>query len=180
MHETEKKTKVSALLTQLTSKEESTQLAAIQSLKADGNASAIEPLVSLLSTSDSEAVKSAIVDLLNTVKSSAVPSALINCLQQGHYQNIHNLLMASIWNSGLDYRSHLGAIAEATVRGGFIEAVEFMTIVENTEQPFTEDQLMDALLVLGTHLASGQQDHSPKNELIREIAGTLQQMSDSL
>lgn len=172
--------KIKDLLSQLGSKEESVQINAVKSLKIHGNQTVIEPLVQVLSKSSSEDVKSEIVDLLNTIKSTAVPAEIAKCLSNPDYSNVYQLLLVSIWSSGLDYRPYLGEIASATVQGGLMEAVECITILENLEGGLSEEQIMDALLVFQSYLVDDRDENDSKNEIIKEIVLLLQNMNDTV
>lgn len=179
--ETAKDKKVKDLLSQLSSSDTSKQLKAVKSLKIHGNESVIEPLVQVLSSDkSSQDLKDEIAELLNTLKSTKAPEQIIACLNKKEYAASHQLLLASIWNSGLDYRDYLGDIATATVNGDFMSAMECITIIENIDGTLTEDQIMDALLVFKSYLVDSRDEDNSKNELIKEIVLTLQNINDSL
>ena len=60
---TAKQKKVDDLVSNLSSQDEKVVVKAIKSLKTNGNETAIEPLVSLLSRTESESVKNEVTDL---------------------------------------------------------------------------------------------------------------------
>jgi hypothetical protein len=178
--ESNKSKKIKDLVSSLSSADESVQIKAIKSLKVHGNETTIEPLIQLLNRSDSEAVEKEIVDLLNTIKSTAVPSEMAKCLANPDYKSSRQIMMVSIWSSGLDYRPYMGEIANATVQGGLMEAVECITILENLEGELDEDQIMDALLVFKAYLVDTKDSDSSKIDIIREIVMMLQNMNDTV
>ena len=172
--------KVQNLLDQLKSSDEEEKLGAIQELKIHGNESVVEPLVREMNISTSTKVKNTIADVLNTAKSTKVPQALIDCLNNPEFADSRQLMLASIWNSGLDYKPYMGDIARATVEGDFMYAMECITIIENIEGFLNEDEIMDALLVFQGYLAEDKGDDQTKRELILEIVLTLQNMNDNV
>lgn len=178
--ETQKDKKVKELLLQLASKNELEQIKTVKTLKMDGTEEAIEPLVQVLSLSSSEALKNEIIDLLNTIKSTKVPAEIIKCLNNSDYQNSHQLLLASIWNTGLDYNKYMGEIASATIAGDFMHAMECITILENLEGDLNEDEIMEALLVFKGYLVDTKESEDSKAELIKEMVVTLQIMNDTI
>jgi len=95
--------KLKTLLADLKSKEVDKQILAVQEMKIHGNETIVEPLIQVLSTTKSNELKQEIVDVLNNVKSSAVPEKIIACLANDKYENCRQIILASIWNSGLDY-----------------------------------------------------------------------------
>lgn len=178
--ETAKDKKVKELLLQLGNKDEKVQLQAVKSLKIHGNETAIEPLVFLLSHTQSGAIEAEILDLLNTIKSTAVPKEIIKCLNNDAYVKSSQHLLASIWSSGLDYRPYFADIASATIKGDFMHAMECITILENFDEALTEEQIMDSLLIFKGYLVDAKGEDSSKVELIKEIVLTLQSMNDSI
>lgn len=178
--EKQKDKKVKELLSQLASKDEKAQVKAVKSLKIHGNESVIEPLVQVLTKSSSEALNSEITDLLNSIKSTKVPAEVIRCLNNDAYQSQSQLLLSSIWNSGLDYRPYMGDIARATINGDFMHAMECITIIENFEGKLEEEQIMDALLVFQSYLVDTKEEEDPKSELIKDIVLLLQSLNDTV
>jgi hypothetical protein len=178
--EIEKNNKVKSLLLQLASKEVNEQVQAVKSLKVHGNAAVIKPLVEVLCNNSSQSVKDEIIDLLNTIKTTSVPTEIIKCLANDDFANARQHLLASIWNSGLDYRQYLGEIATATIKGDFMHAMECITILENIDGTLDEDQIMDALLVFKTFLVDNKSEDDSKVQLIKEIVVNLQILNDTV
>ncbi|MEO9534098.1 MAG: HEAT repeat domain-containing protein [Crocinitomicaceae bacterium] len=178
--ETAKDKKVKGLINDLKSEDAAVQLKAVKALKTHGNETAVEPLVALLSSTDDDKISKEIEDLINTTKSTAVPAEIAKCLEKEAYANVRQKLMISIWSSGLDYRPYMEQIANATVAGGMMEAVECITIIENLEGMLEEDEIMEALLIFKTYLVETKKEDGPKNEIIKEIVISLQQMNDSI
>lgn len=178
--DTAKQKKVQDLISNLSAKDSKTVVKAIKALKTNGDETSIEPLISLLSRTDSEAIKKEIVDLLNTIKSTAVPAALIACLNNPEYVNARQAMLVSIWSTALNYNQYFGEIAQATVDGDLMEAIECITILENLEEGLNEDELMDGILIFKSYLVDKKAESSPKNDIIMEIVQMLQQMNDTV
>jgi hypothetical protein len=178
--ETAKDKKVKSLINDLQSKDEAQQLRAVKALKTHGTEKAIEPLVALLSQTDDNRLCKEIEEIFNTAKSTLVPEEIVKCLEKEQYANVRQKLMISIWSSGLDYRPYMGEIANATVNGGLMEAVECITIIENLEGMLEEDEIMEALLIFKSYLVETKMGDGPKNEIIKEILISLQQMNDTI
>ncbi len=178
--ETAKQKKVQDLISNLSANDTKTVVKAIKALKTNGDETSIEPLISLLSKTDSEPIKKEIVDLLNTIKSTAVPPALIACLNNPDYVNARQAMMVSIWSTALNYNQYFGEIAQATVNGDLMEAIECITILENLEEGLNEDELMDGILIFKSYLVDKKAESSPKNDIIMEIVQMLQQMNDTV
>lgn len=178
--ETQKSKKVKELVEGLSSKDVKVQLKSVQELKVHGNETSIEPLVQLLSTSDSDEVKKEITDLLNTLKSTKTPPFIIKCLADSKFANCRQDLLISIWSTGLDYNQYMSEIASATVEGGLMEAIECITILENLKEGLDENQIMDALLIFKSYLVDAKDQNESKNNIIKEIVLMLQDMNDTV
>ncbi|MCG8574570.1 MAG: hypothetical protein MI810_06780 [Flavobacteriales bacterium] len=178
--ENSKDKKLKALLSDLSSADAKKQLAAVKSLKVHGNETVIDPLLETYISTDDERLKLEITDLLNTLKSASVPPVIAKALMNKKYAGIRQMLLASIWNSGLDYNDHLREIISAASQGDMMEALECITIIENIEGTLTEDQLFEPILVLKEYLVQNRDEQSPKMDMLKEIALILQQRNDAL
>lgn len=172
--------KVKELLSELASGDEKRQIKAVKSLKVHGNETVIEPLLVVLAQDKSQKLNDEITDLINTTKSTKVPAEIAKALVDERFNGIRQTLLASIWNSGLDYRSYLGEIATAAVRGEMMDALECITIIENIDGALTEDQIFEPLLVLKQYLAESNNDSDSKKNMLREIVDILQEMNNQL
>ena len=171
--------KLKALLADLESGDEKKQLKAIKGLKVNGDVEAVEYLVFHLANSPSDAFKNAIIEILSSLKLSDATAEIARCLQKEEYAPIHGILLNTMWNSGLDYKKYLNIIVNVALDGEMMEAIECITILENTAGPFEEEDIMEPLLSVQEYL-SNTTDENPKNEIIKEIAGILARINDTL
>ncbi len=178
--ENTKQKKIKELLSELASNDESRQLKAIKSLKVHGNETVIKPLLIILERTESEPIQAEIIDLLNTTKYTAVPEQIANALVDERFFSIRRHLLASAWNSGLDYRPFLTEIVTAATEGEMMDALECITIIENLEGAPTEEELFEPLIVLTEYLNDNKEEKGAKMDLLKEIALTLQQMNNTL
>lgn len=178
--ETLEQKKIKDLLSELASKDEKRQIKAVKALKVCGNETIIEPLLTVLVSNPSPALESEIVDLLNTIKSTKVPAEIAKALQNSRFISVRLTLLASIWNSGLDYRPFLTEIVTAGVEGEMLHALECITIIENIEDELSEDQLFEPLIVLTNYIASNKSEQGTKMDMIREITQELQNRNNLL
>lgn len=178
--ETLKQKKIEGLLTELASNDEKKQLNAVKSMKTHGNETVVKPLLIVLARTNSEVLKAEITTVLNTIKFTAVPPIIASALVDERFASIRQVLLASVWNSGLDYSPYLTEIVTAATKGEMMDALECITIVENLEQTPTEDQLMEPLLVLKEYFVTNKAETGTKMDLLKEIAVLLQKMNDLL
>ncbi len=175
-----KEKKVKELLSELSNSDIKRQLKAVKSLKIHGNETVIEPLLIKLSTTENEELSYEISDLLNTIKSTRVPEKIADALIDKRFSTIRQTLLASIWNSGLDYRPYLKEIVSAATQGEMMDALECITIIENIEGALTEDEIFEPLIVLREYLANNKDEKSAKVDLLKEITIDLQNRNNLL
>jgi len=178
--ETEKDKKVKGLLLDLQGVDQDKQLKAVKALKIHGTDAAIEPLLLVLVETDNDEVRKEIIDLINTTKSSTAPEIIADAMVDDRFTAIRHDLLISVWSSGLDYRPHLSKIITAAIEGEMMEALECVTIVENMDAGFTEDQLFDPILVLKEYLVANRNEKTPKMDMLREVLVLLQQHNNQL
>jgi hypothetical protein len=171
--------RLKALLLDLNSKSSEKQIAAVQAMKIHGNETIIEPLVEVLAKTSSEELKFEITDVLNNVKSSKVPEKIIACLGAKKFAGCRQELLASIWNSGLDYRAYITEIIVATLQGDLMDALECVTIVENFDSSPEEEDLNEALVVLGNYLSEHKNESSARIDLLIQIGILMKRMNDA-
>lgn len=172
--------KVLELLKKLNNEEPKEVIKAIKSLKVHGNESSIEPLVFLHSKTANNAIKGEIEDLLNTIKSTKVPPFVIKCLGNESYQNSHQALLCSIWSSNLDYTNYFTEIVDTAIKGGLMEAMECLTIIDNIDSTLSEEKILDAIVNLNSYLNDESGSEDPKYALLLDSARILQDINNSL
>lgn len=178
--DTIKDKKLKEILSDLMSKDEGLQKKAVKSLKIHGDESMLEPLLIVFQSKPVKEIQMEIIDLFNTIKSSHAPKKVAELLMNPAYKESRQILLSSIWNSGLDYRPYLREIAITTVEGDMLLALDMITIIENIEGTLSEDEIFEPLLIFKEYLAEAQTDSDPKNEMIREIVTVLESMNDLL
>ena len=178
--ETLEQKKIKDLLSELASKDEKRQVKAVQALKVCGNETVIEPLLVVLASQRGTPVEKEIMDLLNAAKSTKAPAEIARALRDNRFLEIRQLLLSSIWNSGLDYRPYITEIVTAATEGEMLHALECITIIENIEDEFSEDQLFEPLIVLTNYISSNKSEQGPKMDMIKEITQELQNRNNLL
>jgi hypothetical protein len=172
--------KIKDLLNQLSKGNDTEQKEAVKALKVHGDQTIIEPLLIALVQAPSPEVEGEIIDLLNTIKSTKVPPIIAKALADERFKSVRQIMLASIWNSGLDYRPYLASIVKAGTEGDLLDAVECITIIENIEGLIAEEELFEPILVLKEYFSLNQRESNPKDDILREIALQLQNMNDLL
>lgn len=161
--------KIDALLKELTSDSIAKVKTALDTLELIGNESIIYPILRLLNpTEDHDDKNQLLIEFLCTIKDSAIKETIINSLSEEEFKSIRSKILSVIWNSPLDFSEYLDFFVRIAIEGTFMESVECLTILENLEGPFEEEQLMEAQVIL-SGLKEIKFDHQ-KSTIISEIA----------
>lgn len=155
----QQKLKVKQLIEDLRSGSEAKISSSLSALQVNGDASILEPLSELLLTEISEKSRLEILEFLSSLKDSSAVDEMMRLISDSKYLSVRQLLLSTIWNSKLDYSYFLPDFVEIAVEGGFMEALECLTIIENLEGTFEERHVLEAQL----HLRDYIEDTAPKD-----------------
>ena len=165
----QKQEKINTLLSELKSENIAKIKTTLDALELIGNESVIYPILSALNPTEEHHEKNQLLlEFLCTIKDSNSKETFINALSEDEFKIIRDKILSVIWNSPLDFSEYLDYFVRIAVDGSFMESVECLTILENLEGPFEEEQLMEAQVIL-----SGLKDQKfdlQKSAIISEIA----------
>ncbi len=99
---------------------------------------AIELLVSHYESSSDLEVKRLIRDFLNDLKDQASCVEVIEEINKNHSPGTKAMLIASCWESGLDYSGFMSDFAELFISGDYSTAVECFTVIESSAGNLTQ------------------------------------------
>jgi len=129
-------------------------------LKSEGNHKVIQPLAKLLLTVNDPKIEKEVLELFSSLKiSSAVPE-MMEILKNDDFGSIRQKLLATIWNTQLDYSFFMADFVSIACDGDYLEALDCLTILENMPGPFEERHLLEAQW----HLKELMEDDAPKDE----------------
>ena len=167
--EKERKNKVTQLLLDIKTGKEEKISKAIKGLKVHGDQSVLAPLIETWSRGISEKNEAELISFLNDLKFNDSVYPIMDALRNKDYQHIQTLLLSTVWNSQVDYTEYLVDFVSFAVKGDFMTALECLTILENLEGPFEEQQFFEAQIELSDY-ASEQNKEPQKEQIMSEIA----------
>ncbi len=150
-------------------------LTAIKQLRKSGKPEAIEPLLDVyLANKDSE-VQQAITELLFDLKAENTTQAIINAIENDKYFSIKAFLISIFWQSGLDASNHLNNLVQEAVNGDFNICLEALTVIENFDATFGEDEVND--LIFDVEETIDMEENEEKQKLLISLRMVLQQLN---
>lgn len=161
------------LLEELNSKDSSTALEAVAKIRSQASAEIIPDLLEKWFSSEGK-LQEDLTELLYTLKDSEVIEPLLDALDEDRFQANRDKIISIFWNTGMHPVDHLSTFVHIALNGTYMEALECLTLIENVEDPFPEEEIMDSLLMLKDYFAEEASKTDEKRELIRTIATILQ------
>ena len=165
----QKQEKINTLLSELKSDTIVKIKTTLDALELIGNETVIYPILRLLNpTEDHNEKNQLLIEFLCTIKDSAIKETIIDSLSEEEFKSIRNKVLSVIWNSPLDFSEYLDLFVRIAIEGTFMESLECLTILENLEGPFEEEQLMEAQVILSS--LKDQKFDPKKSTIVSEIA----------
>ena len=143
--------------------------------RAKGNEQLIEPLIDLYSKTENLKIKEEIKSILSELKNKDILEFLLPQLNEGTNE-VKELILFSIWSSGIDMTDHIPVLIEASCSGNYMVILEALTVLENLEGPFNEDDLFQANTLLQQHLY--ELEDSKEKELIKSMYDIVLELSE--
>jgi len=150
---------------------------ALTKIKDKGNHKHIVPLVNLYETTQDESIKDEIKSILSQLKNTKAIVELMPFLEKGD-NNIKELVLHSLWSSGFDLADHIPLIIESACDGDFMVLLEALTLIENLEGPFNEDDLVISTSILNEKI-NDCKDESMLN-LLNSLLSVVQQFESQI
>lgn len=148
---------------------------ALKSLRVHGNSSVLPLLLETWQRGVTDKNENEIIEFLSELKHSDSVYPIMNVLNDGKFEEIHQKLLTTIWNTNIDYSEHLEDFVKIAVKGDFMVALECLTIIENLEGPFEEQQFLEAQIELSEY-AGVQNKNTQKEQIMSELAKTLKKL----
>ena len=131
---------------------------------------AISLLASFYDRSEDILVKKAIEGFMNDLKDQSVCREIITEIRKPFKQTTISMLVASCWQSGLDYSEYSADMAEVFLRSDYVTALECLTVIEESVHELSPAKRKEILNIIEgyPHLTSNE-----KTGLTRELISIL-------
>lgn len=89
------------------------------------------------------------------------------------------VLISTIWNANIAALDHLDLLVNIAIEGSFEEAIECLTVIEETEGVIIEEQVLESLLMLKEYLQNDDNASLDKTPIIKDILTKVEQLERS-
>jgi len=146
---------------------------ALVKTKAKGNEELIAPLVELYKTTDNK-LKQEVKNIFSELKNKDCVDFLLPHLMQDN-QEVKELILFSMWSSGIDMTDYIVELIEYSCDGEFMVILEALTVLENLEGPFNDEDLFQASTIIQEKIHESEDNN--KKELLQSMSNVIQGFS---
>ena len=111
-----------------------TAIAALNTLKKEGNVNYLPLLFDLLKSGSEQNVEDEIKKILGSLKVREAAPVLVNALQEPRYKSIRKPLATACWQNGLDFSEYLPVFVDMVIKEDFETGFEAFTVIESMEK----------------------------------------------
>ena len=125
------------------------------------------PLIELGKRNENEKIELKITKLLFDLKLTKGHSIILNELKDGEPSGFRSILISTIWNANIQALDYLDVFVKIAIEGSFLESIECLTVIEETEGEVVEEQVLESLILLREFLQNNSD--SDKKTIIEDI-----------
>jgi predicted DNA-binding protein len=128
---------------------------------------AVPLLVALFERTDNRLIHKTIEEFFNDIKDKSVRPEIITEIRKPWKANTISMLVASCWQSGLDYSEYLNDMAIIFLEGDYTTSIECMTVMEESA-PYCSRNTKDSVIrsIEESYLSGMNEKYSLTLELI--------------
>lgn len=154
--------KIKRLVYKLGSDRELEITEALKELRGITTSKSIEPVIQLLNNENERVTEEAKYFLLDLKKEEALPP-IISSIKKEKNTEVKNFLISLLWNTPLNPDEHLIFLVELLNDSNYMTKVEVMTVIENLQGPFSNEEKEEAIFSLHEIL---QDDNSEEDKML--------------
>jgi len=132
---------------------------------------AIGLLVSFYDRSEEKIILKTIEDFFNDIKDRSARIEVISEIRKPWKSNTISMLVASCWQSGLDYSDFLNDMARTFLKGDYNTAIECMTVIEESVVNISRERKDEIIKII---MENPQAFMNEKNVLVHELIAILE------
>lgn len=121
---------------------------------------AIELLTSVYDSTEDSALKKSIEGFMNDLKDQSACREVITEIRKDLNPSTISMLVASCWQSGLDYSEYSADFARTFLKSDYVGAVECLTVIEETSNSLTSEKKEEIRKIID------ENPLSPGNEIV--------------
>lgn len=152
---------------------------AIKGLESHGSNEVLEPLLKFWKTATNSDIDHELSEFFAALKDTDSRHEIMKVLLNEKAEDFRIKILASIWNCKVDYSDYLAQFVTLAAEGGFMESLECLTVIENLDGPYEEEQIFESQIALKNYLDNRKSSTDEKAQLMSEIGRIIKDLEDN-
>jgi len=161
----------------LSSKDDQIIIKTLVKIRDKGNEQMVDPLIELYKNTLNPVIKENVKSIFSELKNTQTIDFLLPYLLSEDNE-VNELILHGLWSSGMDVADHIPAIVECACKGSFMVILEALTLIENLEGPFIEEDLFNASASLQEHIHENKE--GKEKDLLQSMYGVIQEFENQI
>ncbi len=120
----------------------------IKEIRYSGKPEIIPLLLNLINSAKSTRIIQEVLTLFSQLKDQNCVPYIADALKEKDFGEKITPLIASCWQSGLDYSNHLNIFADLLIEGSYYVALESFTVIEESAHVASQEAIQKCILAL--------------------------------
>ena len=148
----------------------------LKEIEKEDDVRLIKPLIELGKRNRHINVQLEISQLLYDLKLTKGHAIILDELKTMGPNPFRTVLIAAVWNANIAAFDHLDLFVKLAIEGSFDEAIECLTVIEETEGVIVEEQVLESLLMLKEYLQDDKNKEVDKTPNIKDILTKVEEI----
>jgi hypothetical protein len=131
---------------------------------------AINLLTSFYDNCEDSLVRKTIEGFMNDIKDQSASKEIITEIRKPLKQSTISMLVASCWQSGLDYSEYTKDLVEVFLRADYVTALECLTVIEESAHELSPAKRKELMKIIGEYPVQAENE---KKGLTHELISIL-------
>jgi len=145
----------------------------IEILQEKGKVSDLKQILSAYFAQKTEN-KKLLYELLASIKAKGILEAWMEILKDSSFKEKRKEIINILWNTSLDFSDQLVYFVSLAIELDYMGALECLTVIEQMEGPFNEQQLLEAEVLLKEYFGKPKDESNTKVEMLLLIHHQIQ------
>ena len=144
-------------------------LKALEEIGENGNSALIQPMIDLGVRRDEKEIRDALQTILFGIKISSAHPIMLDALVEMKANSFRQILLSMIWTANINGLDHLDTFVRIAIEGTLYEAIECLTVIEESEGELNEEKILESLLLLNEYMKKPGVENDAKFSIIESI-----------
>lgn len=149
------------IASQLNAKEPEKLLGTLKEIRRTGHAYILPLIFEMLNRQDNQAVEDEVFQILSQLKEEDCVPYIVDEIKSGNSAGKITRLLASCWQSGLNYSKHLSLFAQQFVLGDYVTSIEAFTVIEEWIHDSSKEEITNCTKYLKDSIKEISTDKKP-------------------